>query len=112
MCTKLQLERITSEMVNCYRMYLGKSVVSIFLYGSYARGDFDSESDIDIVAIVRGERRNLQDILKKIWDYSAEIGVENDVVISPGIIPYEEFEKYKSSLPYYRNIEKEGKRVG
>lgn len=112
MCTKLQLEQITSEMVHCYQMYLGKNVVGIYLYGSYARGDFDSESDIDIVAIAKGARRDLQDILKKIWDYSADIGVENDVVISPGIIPYEEFEKYKGSLPYYRNIEKEGKRVG
>lgn len=53
-----------------------------FLYGSYARGDYDDESDIDIAAVVKGRRQELQDK----WN--------------------------KDILPYYRNIVKEGKRIG
>ena len=37
---------------------------------------------------------------------------ENDVIVSPLVIPYDEFEKYKQSLPYYRNIAEEGRRIG
>ena len=35
------------------------------------------------------------------WDMPAEIGLENDVVVSPAVIPYDEFEAYKDTLPYY-----------
>lgn len=112
MCTKKQLNLISRQIVQLYQSIYGKNVVAVFLYGSYARGDYDSESDIDITAIVRGDRRDLQNKLKQIWDLSADIGLENDVVISPTVIPFEEFEKYKEKLPYYANIWKEGKQIG
>jgi hypothetical protein len=34
--------------------------------------------------------------------------LDYELVISPTVIPYEEFEKYKEDLPYYRNIAREG----
>lgn len=112
MCTELQLNMINREMAKCYRQIFGNDIVDIFLYGSYARGDYDSQSDIDFVAVVRGNRRELQEKLKTIWEMSAELGLENDVVISPIVIPYDEFIKYKEILPYYNNIAMEGKRIG
>lgn len=112
MCTEIQLNMIQNEMVKCYQQVYGKDIVDIFLYGSYARGDYDSESDIDFAAIVYGEREALQQKLKVIWDMSVDIGIENDVVISPIVIPHDEFEKYQEILPYYRSILTEGKRIG
>ncbi|MCM1181897.1 MAG: nucleotidyltransferase domain-containing protein [Roseburia sp.] len=112
MCTVSQLNTISKQMVECYRIIYGMDVTGIFLYGSCARGDNDAYSDIDIVAIVKGDRAELQRKLKKVWDISADIGLENDVVVSPSVIPYDEFEQYKEKLPYYRNILKEGKRIG
>ena len=84
----------------------------MYLYGSYARGDFEKDSDVDIVAVVKGERSALQDRLRTIWDLSTEIGFEFDIVVSPTVIPYDEFEAYKEVLPYYRNIVNEGRRIG
>lgn len=55
MCTKSQLEAIEEEMVNYYRSVYGDSIDTIILYGSYARGDYSDDSDIDITAIVRGK---------------------------------------------------------
>ena len=40
------------------------------------------------------------------------LGLENDIIVSPTVIPYDEFVKYKQSLPYYRNIAEEGKKIG
>ena len=82
MCTRLQLNTISKQMVECYRSVYGKDIADIFLYGSYARGDNDSSSDIDIAAIVKGNRIELQQKLKIVWDVSADIGLENDVVVS------------------------------
>ena len=107
-----QLNAVTDEIVKCYRSVFGETIVDIFLYGSYARGDYDDESDIDITAIVKGDRLELQNKLKKIWNISADIGLENDIIVSPTVIPFDEYEEYKRTLPYYINIWKEGKRIG
>ena len=45
-------------------------------------------------------------------DISADIGLENDTIVSPAVIPYDEFEEYKEALPYYRNIVRERLRIG
>lgn len=112
MCTRRQLDKITEQMRECYFSIYGTNVVKIVLYGSYARGDFDEGSDIDIVAIVKGKREELQKKLRQIWDLSADLGLENDVVVSPMVIPYDEFMRYRESLLYYRNIEEEGRKIG
>lgn len=112
MCTKNQLDYISRQIARSYRSVYGDSIVAIYLYGSYVRGDYDEESDIDITAIVKGDRRDLQDKLKQIWEASADIGLENDVIVSPTVIPFDEYEEYKQVLPYYRNIRKEGMQIG
>lgn len=109
MCTYNQLNEISNEVVTYYHDVYGDSLVSVILYGSYARGDYDETSDIDIVAIAQGDRAMLQEQLKEVWNKSFECGMNNDVIISPTVIPLEEYEQYKDKLPYYRNINKEGK---
>ena len=78
------------------------------LFGSYARGDYNADSDIDIAGIVKGERADLQQKEKVIWKAANALGLENDVIVSPIVIPYDEYEAYKNELPYYRNIMNEG----
>lgn len=112
MCTENQVNNISKQISQSYRSVYGDSIVAIYLYGSYARGNYTDESDIDITAIVKGNRTDLQEKLKLVWDRSADIGLENDVVVSPTVIPYAEYEEYKEILPYYMNIQKEGKRIG
>ena len=110
--TALSLENIVVLIKDGYRKIYGDDIMDIYLYGSYSRGDYDNESDIDFVAIVKGERLDLQRKLKKMWELSTELGLENDVIISPTVVPYNEFVKYKSTLPYYKNIIEEGRKVG
>lgn len=83
----------------------------MYLYGSYARGTNTDMSDIDIVAIVDGNRKELQQDLKIVWDKVADISLEYDTIVSPTVIPYEEFENYKEILPYYKNILEEGVKI-
>lgn len=108
MCAKSELNAILQQMSKVYRAVYGESIVRIVLYGSYARGDNQKDSDIDIVAIVRGERAELQERLKKVWDASSDLELEYGMIVSPTVVPFAEFEKYKDDLPYYRNIENEG----
>lgn len=112
MCTKSQVTNISKLMLESYRAVYGDNIVAVYLYGSYARGNYTEESDIDITAIVKGNQIDLQKKLKLVWDISADIGLENDVMISPTVIPHEEYEKYREILPYYMNIQKEGVLIG
>jgi len=105
------LEIICQKVVDCYKKIYGDKIHGIFLYGSYARGDFDEDSDIDFAAIVDGERLDLQKKRHQLWDYTNDMDLDFDVLISPKVIPAGEFDKYFPELPYYQNILKEGKRL-
>ena len=106
------LRDILCSIKQGYKQVYGEDIMDIYLYGSYARGDYEQDSDIDFVAIVKGNRLDLQKKLKVMWDIAADLGLENDIVISPTVIPYNEFLQYQEKLPYYRNIIKEGVKVG
>ena len=105
------LNDIVLIMKKGYEQVYRDNIIDIYLYGTYARGDYDAESDIDFAAVVKGERLDLQRKLKAMWDIAADLGMERDVVISPTVIPYSEFIKYKDELPYYRNIIREGLKI-
>lgn len=111
MCTAAQIKDITTQLANVYRNIYGDDIVKILLYGSYARNEESNQSDVDIVAIVKGKRIDLQKKLKKVWEISADIGYENDIILSPTVVPFDEYEKYRNILPYYMNIEKEGIKI-
>ncbi|MCD7765180.1 MAG: nucleotidyltransferase domain-containing protein [Lachnospiraceae bacterium] len=108
MCTRSELSKILNELAKSYRNTYGNNLQKIILYGSYARGDYREDSDIDVAAIVKGSRRELQEELKKVWDISHDLGLEYGTIVSPTVIPYDEYEGLKEDLPYYRNIELEG----
>ena len=108
MCTRRELDDILTRIVKIYYDVYGEHIVKVILYGSYSRGDFREDSDVDIVAIVDGDRENLQGKLKRVWNVSSNLELEYDTIISPTVIPYKEFMQYKNILPYYKNIANEG----
>ncbi len=108
MCTKNELNIILKQLADAYRSVYGNQLVRIILYGSYARGDNTEDSDIDVVALVKGERSALQEQLKKVWDISSDMELEYGTILSPTVIPYDEYERFVEDLPYYRNIAREG----
>ena len=76
MCSKNELNILLKKLADIYREVYGEDIVRIVLYGSYARGTYDQYSDVDIVAIVNGDRAVLQKKLKSVWDKSADLELE------------------------------------
>lgn len=111
MCSEIQLNQILDKICRIYNDVYGNKIVQVILYGSYARGDAGEDSDIDIAAIVHGDRRQLQNNLYQVWDAASELELEYGSIISPTVIPFDEFQLYKNDLPYYRNIDNEGVRI-
>ena len=85
-------EKAIKKLKNTLKKFLGDSLVVMKLYGSRAKGDFDSDSDIDIAIIVRGLTREVKNhIFKKI----AEIEVEHLLPLSTLILSEDEFNRLK-----------------
>ena len=105
------LDVICSRVVDCYKKIYGDKIHGIYLYGSYARGDFNEDSDIDIAAIVEGEEPVWDKRRENLITKTGEIDLEYDVFISPKVISVHYFDKYFAEKPYYQNILKEGKRL-
>lgn len=74
---------------------LGKDVLVLKLFGSQARGDFRSDSDIDVLIVLRSLSRKKKDF---IMDLTTKILLEYGVDISPIIYSQKEF-NYYSRLP-------------
>ena len=108
MCTKLILNEITDKIVWEIKNNLGDKLDKIILFGSYARGDFDDESDIDIMALadISVTDANKIDIL--LTRYANHLGLEYDVVISLFVKDCKTFYKFLPADPFYKNVMKDG----
>jgi len=51
MCSKAVLDEITERICAAAKEVLGEKLEKVLLYGSYARGDYDEYSDIDIFVL-------------------------------------------------------------
>ena len=111
MCDQSQLTAVLDEIANTAREVLSDSLESVILYGSYARGDFDEESDIDIMIRIDCERERLNDIKQTFIKIANALSLKHDVEIPLSLIDTATYNRYKNHLPYYENIEREGIRI-
>ena len=100
------MKTLLSEIKNTLEKFLGNNMMKIVLYGSRARGDYDTESDIDIAIVVRWLSRELK---KQIFDVVADIEVKYLVSISTLVLSEENFAFLKKrERRIVADIEKEG----
>jgi predicted nucleotidyltransferase len=88
----------------------GEKLNSVILYGSYACGANDAESDIDIMLLLDLPAEALGEYRSEIAKVASRLslGSEGCVTISVALQDMETFEKYKSVLPFYRSVAAEG----
>jgi excisionase family DNA binding protein len=83
------------------------SVAEIILYGSKARGDFDEESDMDILIILKNKVDD--NIREEIFSMSFKIEIKYDVIFGI-LVETEDFwsSPLAGAMPIHSNISREG----
>ena len=102
--TKSLLEQYVAEVRKIY----GSHVRSIILYGSYARGDFNKDSDIDIMILVDISDLDLKAYSQKLSYMTYDFNLDNDLDIKPIAKSEAHFNKWVANYAFYSNIHKEG----
>ncbi|MCL2513627.1 MAG: nucleotidyltransferase domain-containing protein [Oscillospiraceae bacterium] len=108
MCDQTQLNKITDDVVENVRNVLEDKLYSIILYGSYARGDYDSESDVDIMVLADIDNNELPRYRDAICNISSDISLENNITISIFLKNWKFFNDNVHILPFYKNVADEG----
>ena len=108
MCNKSKLEIITNKVVSAANECLKDRLDKVYLYGSYARGDYNNESDIDIMIIADIPREEARSVYKKIWSLIGNLDIEHEIIISIHVTDSKMYYQYINDLPFYMNVQREG----
>ena len=106
MCDKNKLKKITDDVVKVV-LSVSNKVDRIILYGSQARGDSVEGSDIDILVIVDEPGESIRGFKKAIWDYTNDISLEYDEVVSLVLKSRREYDRLRDTL-FYKNVARDG----
>ena len=103
--TKRSLKTILSELQCRLAGLYGGRLLKLMLFGSQARGDATTGSDVDILVVLAGDVKP-EDEISRTGHILSEISLANDVVIS---CTYVSDHRYQSEdSPFLLNIRREG----
>ena len=86
----------------------GVHLKQIILYGSYARGDFRPDSDVDIMVLVDLPDEKFHEFSDALSDLIFEYNVEYGIWFMPVVKNAEHFRHWCGVYPFYSNVAKEG----
>ena len=106
-----KIKNILEEYVNGLFKIIGKNLKQVILYGSYARGEQDENgeiSDIDIMILVDLTEEKIKELEKKVIDYSYDLDLEYDILLSPIVENIENYNNRTKYMSFYKNVKNEG----
>lgn len=106
------MPQITQDLIKQYvsaiRGIYGMHVKQIILYGSYARGDFHKDSDVDIMVLVDLPDTQIEIYSDKLSELGFEYNINHGIWFMPIVKNEQHFGHWCTTYPFYSNIVKEG----
>ncbi len=84
----------------------GTRLAKIILYGSYARGDFHAESDIDFLVVLNDAQIKSFQELRKMNEYLYDLQLKHEMIISHQPTTLQRYQQ--NDTLFYRTIREEG----
>lgn len=98
---------LTEYLLEVKKIY-GSHLKSVILYGSYARGDYSPDSDVDIMILVDLKNEDMDLYSDALSEVGFEYNVAYDIWIMPVVKSIDHFQHWRYAYPFYQNISKEG----
>lgn len=106
------IRTVVEQYAAAAQQIYGSLLYAVILFGSCARGDYDSESDIDLLVLLHAAPEEIPDMRKKMRPVADKLDLEYDCVISATFQSKQQFDAYKPASVFYQTVEREGLRIG
>ena len=109
--TNLKLNAITDELSRSTKYILGDKLRKIILYGSYARGDYNEYSDVDIMVLADFNENEHSELQTKVCKIASRASLNHDITVCISLNNETLFMSRLDISPYYQNVISEGVRL-
>lgn len=96
------------EFLHKIRKLFGNSLQKVIVYGSYARGDYHKDSDVDIMVLTNLSDDEIKKVENDVYDIAFDILMDYGTNFSVIVKNDEHFIYWLEELPFYKNISNEG----
>ena len=103
-----RINEVTQKVFKVARDTLGDKLDKVILFGSYARGDFDNESDVDIFVLADVPHEETNRWCNKIDDRLSDLWLDYDLLVCIHLTSKSMFDRYLQVMPYYQNVLRDG----
>jgi len=99
------IQKLLSELKRELARIYGEQLKNVYLYGSYARGDNQQGSDVDVMIVLASYQR-YSDEIKRTSELNAKLSLAYNLSVSR-VFMTEERWKHEDS-PFLRNVRTQG----
>lgn len=99
------IQRLLSELKEGLTELYGQRLKAVYLFGSYARGDYNENSDLDVM-IVLSDYESYGEEIDRSGELISQLSLSYGISISRVIM--KEIQWQRSDTPLLRNIRAEG----
>ena len=104
----IKLSNILKELKKEFKSIYGEKLRKVLLFGSYARGDHQYGSDLDLMVLVDLQNDEIKKHRNQVLDLTTDISIRYGIVISVIENNYDHFYEWVDYLPFYNNVNNEG----
>ena len=103
-----KMDYLLQEYVSAIQKIYGEHLKQVILYGSYARGDFREDSDVDIMLLVDLPDERFENFSDELSELGFDYNIEYGVWFMPVVKNMDHFLYWCQAYPFYSNVAKEG----
>ena len=104
----MTIQTLLTEYLAEIRKIYGLHLKSVILYGSYARGDYTPDSDVDIMILVDLTDEEMDQYSDELAEVGFEYNVTHGIWMMPVVKNQDHFKHWVSAYPFYENVQREG----
>ena len=106
--TPKTIEEVVRKFAAEAKLIYGPVLGEVILFGSCARGDFEPDSDIDVMILLDVPQEAIGTERRKMMATSDRLDMDYDVVLTPVFQSRQTFEHYLPASKFYQNVRTDG----